>query len=190
MYKLSVRQYSNIVVAGDMNIHFEKINDKKFKECLNIFKSYGFRQQIFEETHPGGGTLDQVFTFSLDKTLTCSSYVDSDDRMDSDHYPVYCHLSISLAQKYYKHMTYRNIKDMNRIAFDNGLCNILHELNLNGEFGTVYAALRNSLNCLLDEHAPIVTKKIAIVNEAPWFDKEYRELRCMRTEKKSRKCMA
>ena len=44
-----------------MNIHFEDVKDKKVKQSLDIFKSHGFRQQIFEPSHEGGGILDQVF---------------------------------------------------------------------------------------------------------------------------------
>ena len=45
------------------------------------------------------------------------------------------------------------------------------------------------MNCLLEEHAPHVTKDVAIVDAAPWFDSEYRDLRKKRrrAEKKKKK---
>ena len=181
--------FDNIIIGGDMNIHFENMKDKKVKQCLDTFKSYGFRQQIFEPTHIDGGILDQVFTFSIDDIISCTPQVDSLDKMDSDHFPIYLQLNISLVKKHYKKLTYRKFKDTDLPVLNSEICSVLENMALSDNFGTTYQTVRNNLTSVLDKHAPYVTKTIAIIKDAPWFDKEYRQLRTKRrsAEKKWRK---
>ena len=181
--------FDNIIIGGDMNIHFENLKDKKVNQCLDIFKSYGFRQQIFEPTHRDGGTLDQVFTFSIDNILTCSPEVDPIDKMDSDHFPVYLKLSLSLTKKYYKTLTYRKFKDTNSHVLKSDICSVINDNDFSSDFGSTYKNLRQNINSILNKHAPYVTTTVSIIKDAPWFDKEYRQLRSKRrsAEKKWRK---
>ena len=178
--------FDNVILGGDMNIHFEDVKDKKVKQSLDIFKSYGFRQQIFEPTHEGGGILDQVFIFSLDDIISCTHEVDSLDKMESDHFPIYLQLSLSLVKKQYKTLTYRKFKDVDQHLLRNEISLAVQKTDFKGTFGTTYQNFKHSLKSVLDKHAPYVTKTVSIIKDAPWFDKEYRQLRskCRAAEKK------
>ena len=174
-------QSDNIVVTGDLNIHFENIVDKNTKTCSDLLKSYGFKQQVFEPTHISGGFLDQIFTFSLDKSLSSSVNVDSASKIDSDHFPVYCSISLLLMKKTVKYLKYRNLKMVDKNEFANDYKAVLNDLDLkNGRFGDIYVELQHNTNVILNKHAPLINKKISIVKSAPWFDKEYRTLRSKR----------
>ena len=173
-------QSDNIVVMGDMNVHFEKVNDRMVKECVEMFMSYGFRQQIFEPTHIEGGTLDQIFTFSLDNKLSCISKVDSTNVFGSDHFPTYCEINLALEKKFFKQLTYRNLSSIDKNVLRKDLIDLLGAFDFSGELGVMYCSLTNSIKTIIDHHAPLLTKNLAMMNEAPWFDKEYRVLRCKR----------
>ena len=71
-----------------------------------MFMSYGFNQQIKDITHIDGGTIDQVFSFSLDNKLSCISQVEHTDTFGSDHHPIYCNFNIALDKKFFKTVTY------------------------------------------------------------------------------------
>ena len=54
-------------------------------------------------------------------------------------------------------------------------------------FGFAVKNLTVSLQTLLNNHAPLKTKSISVVDHAPWFDKEYRELRKLRRNAERKK---
>ena len=176
-------QSDNVVIAGDMNIHFELVHDSKVNSCLSVFQSYGFKQQIYEATHIGGGILDQVFTFSLDTNILISSHIDPIDRFTSDHFPIYCNLSVTLSSKYYKNLHYRKLTDIDKPELKSNIKNIIGKMNTSGGFEATYACLRHDFKVIMDNHAPLVTKVVSIVPNAPWFDKEYRKLHSRRRSK-------
>ena len=174
------------IVAGDLNIHFETINNKLVKQCSNVFKSYGVQQQVFEATHINGGFLDQVFTYCDNGALTCTVSVDSLNHIGSDHFPVYCDFNIRLQEKTMKELRYRNIKSINKNLFTADILGIVDNLDLTNGFKSALGELQYDITKLLDHHAPFVTKLITIKHEAPWFDKEYRDLRSIRRKAESK----
>ena len=181
--------FDNVIIGGDFNIHFEDSGNKIVKQYMDIFKSYGFKQQIFEPTHKGGGTIDQVFIFSIDNILSCSHEVDNRDNWDSDHFPIYLTTSLSLEKKIYKTLTYRKFSSSDHYQLNEKIKSIVLDFETSENFKSTYMALNIDLNEALDYHAPYVTKTVSIIKEAPWFDKEYRQLRSQRryAEKKWRK---
>ena len=56
----------------------------------------------------------------------------------------------------------------------------MDNIDFSGQFGTVYSCPKINLIDVIDDHAPVITKKIAIMSEAPWFDKVYRDLKSKR----------
>lgn len=173
----------NIVVVGDFNIHFERTNEKTVKECVDMFSSYGFIQQIHEATHINGGTIDQVFTFSLDRLLTITVDIEPIHRFGSDHYPIYCKVNLALEKKYFKKLTYRNTSAINQLEFKKDLIEICDEIDpglLDENIEIFYNTLKSHLRVAMDHHAPLLTKNVSVMDTAPWFDKEYRNIRSKR----------
>ena len=55
------------------------------------------------------------------------------------------------------------------------------------QFGFVIKDLSTALQKLVDYHAPKFIKSISVVDKAPWFNKEYRELRKLRRQAERKK---
>ena len=168
------------MLAGDLNIHFEQSSCKLYMQALDILLSYGMKRQVHEATHVGGGSLDQVFTLAHNSQLECQTRVDSLDSLGSDHYPVFCDLNFIFEKKFFKKLNYRKLKEVDSDLFAEGLTSVINSLSLSGSFKSTVEELTNQTSILLDSHAPMVSKSIPVVSKAPWFDKEYRELRTQR----------
>ena len=175
-------QSDNVVISGDFNLHFENDSDKNVKRCLDLFASYGFSKYINEPTHINNGTLDQLFAFSLDRQLSLTLEVDSIHNFGSDHFPIYCKVNLAIEKKYFKQVTYRKLSDIDQDKLKFDLTEVCSTVTLvdDSVFGQVYESLKSNFKEIMDEHAPLVTKNISVMDEAPWFDKEYRELRSKR----------
>lgn len=170
-----------LVLAGDLNIHFDQMNNKLFKQALDVFQSYGLERNVFEPTHISGGSLDQIFIFSLKNQLNCEIKIDSTRAISSDHFPVYCYLTLAFEKKFIKNITYRKLCSIDNESFAMELQNITNNIKLDSHsFHDSVRKLTGDFTDLLDIHAPIVSRKVSTIESAPWFDKEYRQLRKLR----------
>ena len=176
----------SFMVVGDLNIHFNKRGIAK--QVLDLFSSYGMKRIVTEPTHVNGESLDQIFLYSMDDLVSCSElFIDSLHRLGSDHYPIYCDINLTLQKKYFKTITYRDINTMDTDGFNNDLYGLLSNFNVSGSFKFTVKDLSESVSTILDLYAPFTTKHISIVNSAPWFDQEYRDLRKLRRSAESKK---
>ena len=150
-------------------------------DTLKILKSYGLRALYDRPTHIGGACLDQLFTFSLNDHLHCNNvFIDNSDTLGSDHFPVICNISNTLGKKYFKSIEFRDIKAIDMNAFACNLNDVLDQFGISGTFATSVLTLEASVGNLLNEYAPLISKRVSVVDTAPWFDKEYRDLRKLR----------
>ena len=113
--------------------------------------------------------------------------IDSIHRLGSDHFPIYCNLDMSINKKYFKNITYRDLSSLDRNIFDHGLNGIVQNFKISGSFSNSVTELAESFYTLLDEHAPIKSSNISVVDRAPWFDQEYRDLRKLRRNAERKK---
>jgi len=177
----------NIVLAGDLNIHFDG-NNRVASDTLKILKSYGLRALYDRPTHIGGACLDQLFTFSLNDHLHCSNvFIDNSDTLGSDHFPVICNISNTLGKKYFKSIEFRDIKAVDKDTFSSDLNDVLDQFNVSETFENSVVSLDASIVNLLDVYAPLISKRVSVVDTAPWFDKEYRDLRKLRRQAEKKK---
>jgi len=169
-----------LVLAGDLNIHFDQVSNNLYMQAADILLSYGMKRQVNEATHVGGGSLDQVFTHAHNLQFDCVTKVDNLNSLGSDHYPVFCDFKLVLEKKFYKKMDYRKLREIDSDLFTEDLTSIIENLDLSGSFKLTVTELAKQTSTLLEHHAPIVSKTISVVSKAPWFDKEYRDLRKLR----------
>ena len=177
-------------MAGDLNIHFENTSDRLVQKTLDLFLSYGLNHQVNGPTHIAGGTLDQIFCFSMKNQLECKVTVDQLNTLGSDHYPVYCDFSLAFEKKYFKNITYRKIKSMDKDRFSDELATVVssidvHDVNT-ADMGDSVRILGDICTELLNEHIPLVSKTISVIDTAPWFDNEYRDYRKLRRKAESK----
>jgi hypothetical protein len=174
-----------LVLAGDLNIHFDHSANKLYKQSHDVILSYGMKKLISEATHIGGGSLDQVFTLSQDNQLECVVKIDNMNTLGSDHFPVFCTFKLIFEKKFFKSINYRKLKDVNTEVFSEQLLKIVDDITVSGSFKSAVSSLTDQSLELLEQHAPLVSKRISVVTTAPWFDKEYRELRTLRRKAES-----
>ena len=97
---------------------------------------------MFEPKHIAGGSLDQIFTFSMNNQLQSSINVDSSRSLSSDHLPVYCNLDLDFENKYYKEITYRKIGNIDVDEFSDCICEVITGINDNSSsFPTIISRL-------------------------------------------------
>ena len=188
LLSIAFSKCDSIIVAGDLNIHFNVAsNNGIISQTLSVLNSYGMVRQIHDATHVNGGSLDQIFTFSMNKQLTCNHTIEQDIRLGSDHFPVLCNFSFALVGKYFKSLEYRDIKNMDTASFSDELVSIVDK-GMDAPDSTFEKAASDFSHAsmsLLDKYAPIIKKKVAVVDSAPWFDSEYRNLRKKRRKAES-----
>ena len=171
-------KHDSIILCGDLNVHFENVGDKQVIECNTILQSYGFINHVNQPTHILGGTLDQICTMGVSVS---STVVDKSDSIGSDHYPILSRINLSPKLKSKKEISFRNIKKMDFITFNNRLAdNVSHLLEQVTCFHDGVKEIGSICTDLLDEFAPVVKKTVTTVKHAPWFDSEYRQWRTKR----------
>ena len=169
-----------LVLSGDLNIHFEVPRDRNAKQAIDLFQSFGLERKVFGSTHIAGGSLDQIFIHSKFNQLSCDVSVDQNPcLLGSDHYPVFAKLGLTYERKYFKNIVYRDMKKINNDLFREQLQQITTSLDFSS-IGTAVKALKEGCSRILDAHCPVIKKSVSVVDDAPWFDSEYRDLRKLR----------
>ena len=170
-----------VILAGDFNIHAEYVN-AHMSELMETTTSYGLKI-LFDDipTHIDGGCIDLVFYSSniLDKT---NYAVDSKfDR--SDHFPITATtLQLNITHKQVEEITFRDLNNplilsaLNREVskFVKGGCPVLRN------FEATVHNMFSTMSIIMNQNAPLITKKITAVRNAPWFDSEYKRQRALR----------
>ena len=165
------------LIAGDINIHCENLTDGHTQQLLELLEMFNLTQVISDATHRGGHTIDVVITHMEEIEVTG---VEVQDVKLSDHFLISFGANCKTDKSFYKTITYRNIKQVNKEAFKNELMDALATIPMNNDLGTVVTDYNNKMSKLMNEHAPQITREVKIVPTAPWFDAEYKETRKQR----------
>ena len=107
----------------------------------------------------------------------------------SDHFLVDFNILLQPNVREMKNITYRSIRNVDAEKFHREVKERLDALPPTNSVIEKVNGYNSVLSKLVEEHAPLRTKKIKVVPEAPWFDDEYGELRKHRrkAEKKYRR---
>ena len=182
---------SQLVITGDLNIHFEDPTNNATIQVNRILSSLALVQHVDVPTHDRSGILDVVIT-----RLDCSI---SDLRVDppalSDHGPVFW--AIPFAIPVAPVFTTRQVRgwkkldhDAFRSALQSGpLCqSVEHYRGMSPE--QLFQLYNETLVTTLDKFIPLHEVKSRVSCSTPWFDNECRstkrrvrllERRCRRT---------
>ena len=142
-------------------------------------------QHVTLPTHKLRHTLDLVLTHCDHPTV---NDLQSNNVHLGDHFLLYFTLEVTTKITEYRTVTYRNIKSLNNERFYQDIkegyegipaCDLKDKV-------TSYNTIMSNV---VDAHAPLKTKSIKVVPNAPWFDFEYNALRrlCRKAERKYRK---
>ena len=167
--------HDSFIIAGDINIHVETENtaSRKFHELLDMFH---LKQHVADPTHIKGHTLDVVITRKK-KNLVSDLVITENDL--SHHSLIDFVYKAAPLQIVNTTINYRNIKSIVADTFSEDIRSALSNCN-SVELGEKVDHYNSSLRDVLDKHAPVKTKEIRILPNAPWFDEEYAALRRQR----------
>ena len=158
----------SIIISGDSNIHCDNITDNLRNKFYDVLSCFNLIQHVVDSTHKGGHILDVVI--GTDNSNIISPSVN--DVNLSDHYPITFDVEFSTDVSTHKVIQYRQLDGINAVNFSNDLSNCVSEIVLN-DFNSAVNSYNSSLSSILDKHAPLKSKRIKIVHNAPWFDGEY-----------------
>ena len=166
----------DFIIAGDFNIHMETdtMYAKKLKELLNL---YDLKLHIDEPTHVKGHTLDLVITTNKEPYVSDVKVTEVDL---SHHFLIDFTVTAERSSPKMKAITYRSLRSVDTIKFQNDVNERLSALpptdNLLDKVNNYDTVLKQIVN----DCAPLKTSKIKVVDTAPWFDREYSDLRKQR----------
>ena len=170
---------SEILLAGDFNIHFDTSdsNSTKFKELLS---SYGLIQHINEPTHRSGHCIDFVITRDFPTPFVSNIIVNPGF---SDHFSILANLNLKRPSVPKMKITTRRLKCIDYDKFRDDIVESLSNIDFaNEEINSSLEVYENVLQTTLDKHAPAKTRTVKICTESPWFNDDIREARKKRRQ--------
>ena len=160
------------IIAGDINIHCDVTDDRYTMQFNNLLTAFNLSQFINKPTHKKGHTLDVVIACSEEVKV---HGVEVNNIELSDHYLLSFSASCTAPRSYYKTITYR--KKVDHDEFSDCLVEVLNNIPISNSFSETICEYNDRLSALVENKCPKVTKEVKIVDEAPWFDNDYKELR-------------
>ena len=178
-YALSKESFT---IAGDLNLHMES-NCPYAKQLSELLDVYNLKQHIHEPTHIKGNILDLVITENRDNYFQDATISRHDV---SDHFLVSFRLATKLASCSSKEIRYRSIKKVDMDQFNKMVATKLDALPVTKDLKAKVRSYNTALRQLVDEVAPVKSKVIKLVPNAPWFDEEYANIRKLRRKAEKR----
>ena len=172
----------HFIIAGDINIHVETADlySRQFDELLDL---YDLKQHVSKPTHSKGHTLDVILAPNRENYL---HGIDMSTIDISDHFLVNFYLNVEKKLKKTKVINYRPTKTVDIEKFCQDVTQKLGALPPTNHVGKRVHSYNEVLKNLVDEYSPMKTVTIKVVPEAPWFDKDYADLRKLRRNAEQR----
>lgn len=164
---------SNIILLGDLNIHFDNSNLALTKDFISCLDSFGLTQYIDFPTHCKGHTLDLVCCSGI-TPLNCSAAL----LPISDHKLVTFNLPLTLSKtKQSRVISFRNVSNINLAHLTTGIENlpIITPSPLTPD--QLVNFYNDSLHSLFNSLAPVKTRTVSFSHSAPWFSPHLRQLK-------------
>ena len=173
-------------IHGDFNLHFNKPNNCNVSRILTLLADHNLCQQVDKPTQRCGNTLDWTVVRSEDSLLNFV-FVKEFPGL-SDHFGVFSLLRLQPPAPLTRHVTSRNIKAIEQDAFSVQVRNMVQGVG-DGAVSNLVEAYNKGLGKILDEHAPLVSRRVRDRPSAPWMTEGVREARRKRrrAERKWRK---
>ena len=160
----------SILITGDFNIHMDTPNETYAKKLADLCDAFGLIQHVKFPTHVKGHTVDLVISRECDRIQP-----DRIKRGDliSDHFSIFCHLSIRCPKQEKRQITYRNIKSMDMDSFREDIKRLpLWDDFTNMSLDELTDAYQTQLSGLFNTHAPIITRNTSVGKRDPWVNQD------------------
>ena len=175
--------YSNIIIAGDFNLHVDDIANPDAQVFMDLLTNFGLQNCVDFPTHKSKHTLDLI----LRKCISHLSVKDSSPgQYLSDHTTVISHISVDKPPLEVKECTFHRYKAIDTDEISTKLNKAFENFETT-DLETMIVDLEKQLKLVLDEIAPKQTKIILVRPTNPWFTEDVKtQKRLMRN--RERKC--
>ena len=167
--------FTHFIVAGDFNIHVNKVNDRDTIKFMDILDTFSLVQAVNCSTHKLGNTLDLVI-YDPNIITVSNLIVDPVDRPGSDHYIIYFEIMCNIAVTERQQVHFRDYKNLSLPEFStdiiNKTCQYIDVANVN-DFKSSLDLFNNTYGGIVDKHAPLVSKVVNVSTRPPWMDSEF-----------------
>ena len=163
----------DFILSGDINFHLETDNSHVL-QLQNLWSAFNMTQHVQSATHNLGHTIDLVLTNKESPTI--QNLVCKDVQL-SDHFMVIFDSEVEVIKQEQRTITFRSTKEVDIELFSEALNERFSEVNEIDDFGEKATKYSSVVREVVDRFAPLKTKTIKVVQNAPWFDSEYKELR-------------
>ena len=163
-----------LLIAGAFNIHVDVPENPDGVCCIELLQSIGLQQHVVTPTHESGHTLDLIITRQCDSLL---SSVPVSNYFISDHSSLVCDLTVGKPTLPTKLISYRKIKaiDLQVLCEEMSTSKLCQDSpNSLNDLAECYNL---TLALIIDRHAPLLTKKLAIRPLVPWFNNDIKKAR-------------
>ena len=175
---------SELVIMGDANLHLDDMTLRNTKIFLHILESSGLQQHIHEPTHHLGHTLDVIISRDTRIILTDVEVVDiglcnENGVTIRDHYAVTSTLKHAMPRAAKKLVNYRKLQSIDIPSF----CEDIATSLMNTTTGTVSELTEKyitGLCSILDEHAPLIQRRVTERPNTPWYNEQIRDAKRLR----------
>ena len=169
-----------IMIVGDFNVWVDEEEDTNAKQLLTLMNSFGLNQQVHEATHRGGHTLDQIYVNEFQVNVR-HEVLSETMGLTTDHLPLMIEIPSIYKQQRTVIKKFRKVNEVNVEAFKQDLTQTYLQFGNRGveNFGTLSTQYHELSKAVLDQHAPIVEKKVTAGIPA-WIDDEYKRSRKLR----------
>ena len=179
-----------ILLTGDINFHLDSSSSPDTKKFLILLDSFNFCQHINSATHICGHTLDFVATLEnsslkAEKPKILNSHItDSVSNKPLDYFAIIASLNFFCKHTQTKEISFRNLKNINyqQLSTGNVISEKLESLPTKSDVMMQVQFYNDTLTEIFDHTAPVISKKVPIRKNSPWYDDKLRA--CKRTCRK------
>ena len=143
--------------------------------------TFNIIQHVQQPTHRKGHILDMVLTNQAEElvhdiTVCDPGLCDNKSQLAGDHLAVTFTINTAKPALKTSQVTYRKLKAINIEAFKEDLASMLHIKASDDDLDKLVTTYE-SLCDLVDKHAPLKQKTLALHPHAPWFSDKLQELK-------------
>jgi exonuclease III len=175
-----------IIFTGDFNFHMNKIDDGKTKRFQSILDMFDLVQHVSSATHKEGNILDLVIT----RKNSLINKISVGDLL-SDHSCIMFNLQLTETSRAKKSVSSRNLRDIDLKKFKTDISHTVSHKIKDGstEYLMELVNKYNSINSVLNSHAPVKHKLITERKPTPWTIGDIKSLKTdkRKAEKRWRK---
>ena len=168
--------HGSSIVLGDFNVHDDNPLNPTTSRVMDLLTTFNLTQAVRQPTHDKGHILDWLLHTSDDHLVQSTSVSHS---IASDHACVICHLNIATPPSQPTYVMTRNIRVIDRAALKADLTARLSHLPCPSADD-----LDSVLTGVLNDHAPVMRRRVRPQKNAPWFSGVAGEVRSLKQQRR------